>query len=229
MNFVFLFFMTVLFFSVSELYLLVEVSRLTSFAVTFGLCAFTGLAGGGLVRHQGLRTIQKIHSSIASGNLPADEIVSGLMLLIMGAFLIVPGFITDIIAIILLIPFVRLKIAGMITSWFKNLIARKAVNGMKSSFNSNEGGFSFFSAGPHSFGDGQQPFGSGQQPFGTNQEYLENPQITGSNKANESQYVYTDGPEVIRPVNSADRVNPSAPENREGRVIEVESEVVDDE
>ncbi len=107
MNFVAFFFFTVLFLSVSELFLLVHVSALIGFAATLGLCILTGILGGSLVRYQGLQTLKRMQGELASGKLPADEILEGIVLIVVGALLLVPGFLTDIFGFLMLIPPLR--------------------------------------------------------------------------------------------------------------------------
>ncbi|PKK90328.1 MAG: hypothetical protein CVV64_10195 [Candidatus Wallbacteria bacterium HGW-Wallbacteria-1] len=122
MSFIAYFFLAVVVLSCSELYLLVEVASRFSFAVAFILCALTGIAGGAMVRHQGLKTLSEIAGSLSEGKVPALEIISGLMLLIIGAFLMVPGFITDTLGLLLLIPVLRMAVADRILNRFMKLV-----------------------------------------------------------------------------------------------------------
>ena len=112
MSFIGRFFLLVLVLGFGELYLLVKVASQAGFLWTLGLCVFTGVLGGALVRAQGLRTLQQIQQAMARGEMPAVEIVSGLVLLIVGAMLLTPGFITDTIGFLLLIPGLRGLAAG---------------------------------------------------------------------------------------------------------------------
>lgn len=107
MNFVLTFFLFVVFFSSAELMLLLKVAANFGFLTTFALCAFTGILGGALVRHQGLQTMKDIQNSLAKGIIPAEEIVAGFMLIITGVLLMLPGFITDTMGFLMLIPAIR--------------------------------------------------------------------------------------------------------------------------
>jgi UPF0716 protein FxsA len=107
MTFVGRFFLGVLLLGVAEVYLLIKVARAVSFLGTVGLCVLTAMIGGALVRHQGLRTVRIIQDTISKGEAPTSEIVSGLVLLIAGVLLIVPGFITDSLGFLALIPPLR--------------------------------------------------------------------------------------------------------------------------
>lgn len=120
MGFVFNFFITVVFLSSAELFLLIKVAGKLGFMATFLLCVLTGLVGGAVIRAQGMDTLRNISNSLSRGVLPASEIVSGLMLIILGAFLMVPGFITDFLGFILLIRPVRDSAAKWLIHKFRN-------------------------------------------------------------------------------------------------------------
>ena len=119
MHFVSGFFLLVIFMSSSELFLLIKVAAEVGFMTTFMLCLLTGVLGGSIVRLQGLQTIRNIQFSISRGQLPANDIVSGLILIIIGALLIVPGFITDVAGFVLLVPGIRQTAAAALVEFFK--------------------------------------------------------------------------------------------------------------
>ena len=121
MTFIAYFFLFVLILSVSELYVLIQVCSVIAFPLTLGLCVLTGIIGGAMVRHQGLQTLRRLRGELASGRLPADEILEGLVLIIIGALLCVPGFITDVFGFLMLIPLLRKKSV----QWLKKRFAGK--------------------------------------------------------------------------------------------------------
>lgn len=141
MGCVFQFFLLVVFFSVSEVSMLLWVAQHTSLLFTMLCCAITGILGGYFVRQQGLKTLQKIQNSIGAGNLPADETVEALMLLIVGVLLCVPGFITDFLGFLIIIPFIRKIAASMVVKKLSTMISSGNVNffysGANQNFNSN--------------------------------------------------------------------------------------------
>jgi len=116
------FFLLVLILSFGELYLLVFVASKISFLTTFFLCFLTGVLGGTLVRQQGLHTIQKIQKNVSSMNLPAEDIVSGLILLVIGTLLLTPGFVTDVVGFMFLIPSLRRLAAKGLIRYFEGRI-----------------------------------------------------------------------------------------------------------
>ncbi len=90
-----------------ELYVLIEVGRGIGGLTTILLCVFTALLGGILIRLQGLMTLLSAQRELANGGLPAEHVLHGLMLGMAGLLLFTPGFITDAIGFLLLIPAVR--------------------------------------------------------------------------------------------------------------------------
>lgn len=76
-------------------------------AYTIVLVIGTAALGAALLRQQGLSTLAKVQTNMNQGNLPAIELIEGLMLLIAGALLLTPGFFTDIFGFLVLIPVLR--------------------------------------------------------------------------------------------------------------------------
>jgi len=116
------FFLLVVILSVTELYLLIWVAERTSLLMTLALCVLTGVVGGAMVRRQGLKTLAAIQKELSRGAMPAKNIVSGLILLMIGTFLLTPGFLTDTMAFLMLIPPVRQLVASRLVGYFKRRI-----------------------------------------------------------------------------------------------------------
>ncbi|MCP3672803.1 MAG: FxsA family protein [Gammaproteobacteria bacterium] len=90
-----------------ELYWLIEVGSYLGAIPTIFLTVFTAVLGGMLVRMQGLATAMQVQKSMAVGEMPAIEMLEGLLLLACGFFLLLPGFFTDIIGFLVLVPGIR--------------------------------------------------------------------------------------------------------------------------
>lgn len=90
-----------------ELALLVQVGRWTGVWTTVGLVFLTGLLGAGLARAEGLRTLWAFRRDVEEGKLPGQAIQDGLSILVGGALLLTPGFLTDVVGFSLLLPFTR--------------------------------------------------------------------------------------------------------------------------
>lgn len=104
-----------------ELALLFELHGLVGFFPTVMLVLLTGIIGATLVRRQGIELILKIQREMSIGNIPAPQMIDGVMVLLAGALLVTPGLITDLSGFLLLIPFVRKHIR----LWLKKILEEK--------------------------------------------------------------------------------------------------------
>jgi len=91
----------------TELYFLIKVGAQIGAFPTIFLTVFTALLGGWMVRLQGFSTLQRVREAMERGEMPAIEMLEGAILLICGVLLLLPGFITDVVGFIFLIPPVR--------------------------------------------------------------------------------------------------------------------------
>jgi UPF0716 protein FxsA len=90
-----------------ELYFLIKVgSQIGAFSTLF-LTVFTALLGGWMVRRQGFSTLTRVRGSMERGEVPAFEMMEGAVLLVCGFLLLLPGFITDVVGFVFLVPPVR--------------------------------------------------------------------------------------------------------------------------
>ncbi len=87
-----------------ELSLLLWVADKTNWVTTLALVVGTAVLGGWLARLEGARCWREFHDKMAAGELPADSILGGLLVLVAGALLITPGLLTDTVGFLLLIP-----------------------------------------------------------------------------------------------------------------------------
>ncbi|MFO7593901.1 MAG: FxsA family protein [Pseudomonadota bacterium] len=90
-----------------EIYLLIKVGSLIGALPTVFMVVFTAALGALLLRHQGLYTYAKVQTALARGELPTVAMLEGLVLLISGAMLLTPGFFTDTLGFLGLIPPLR--------------------------------------------------------------------------------------------------------------------------
>lgn len=74
---------------------------------TIGLVILSAVAGSLLLRWQGFGALTRIRAQIEAGNPPGRELAHGLMIMFAGVLLLIPGFITDIVGLLLFIPAVR--------------------------------------------------------------------------------------------------------------------------
>ena len=92
---------------VVEIFLLIEIGSEIGAIWTILLIVGTAMLGATLVRHQGLTTLQRLNDAMRRGQVPAIEMFEGIALLVAGALLLTPGFFTDAIGFLLLVPPLR--------------------------------------------------------------------------------------------------------------------------
>jgi len=90
-----------------ELYVLIKVGSFIGALPTIVLTLLTAALGIWLVRLQGLGVLARVGRSLAADELPALDLMDGALLLVAGLFLLLPGFVTDALGFLLLIPPVR--------------------------------------------------------------------------------------------------------------------------
>lgn len=94
-----------------EIAAFIQVGSLIGLWPTLGLTIATAVAGAGLVRYQGFRTLMALRDNLDSGQLPVEPAIHAGFLLVAGLCLVTPGFVTDAIGFVLLVPPARLAIA----------------------------------------------------------------------------------------------------------------------
>jgi UPF0716 protein FxsA len=90
-----------------ETWLLIKIGSVIGALTTIALVVLTAVVGSQLVRHQGLKALADIQRCQQRGEMPAVPLLEGAALLLAGAFLITPGFITDTLGFALLVPALR--------------------------------------------------------------------------------------------------------------------------
>ncbi len=109
-----------------EIYLLIQVGGLLGFLPTlFLLFAAAGL-GTYLLQTQGWSTWMRLQQSLSRGELPADELLNGAVIVAGGALLLLPGFLSDVVGLLCLLPFTRRLIAAWLV---KSSLSVKTVHG----------------------------------------------------------------------------------------------------
>lgn len=122
-----------------ELYILIQVGQVIGALPTIALCIFTAVAGGLLLRYQGLQTLFRAQATLARRELPAVEMFEGVGLALGGLLLMTPGFITDAAGLICLLPWTR---RGAVRAVLRRLQARgRTPPGGPSSHQTIEGEF----------------------------------------------------------------------------------------
>lgn len=106
-----------------ELTLLVEVGRRVGMGPTIAVVLITGALGAWLARHQGLSTLARLRAELGRGELPAQTLLDGGLILVAAAVLLTPGFLTDALGFFLLVPAGRRVVRRAVTQRFRRRMA----------------------------------------------------------------------------------------------------------
>jgi UPF0716 protein FxsA len=97
-----------IFMPILEMWLLITIGSYIGALSTILLVMLTALIGIGLLREQGVSTLWRGREKLHQGKVPAQEIMEGIVLAVSGALLLTPGFVTDAIGLMGLLPFSRI-------------------------------------------------------------------------------------------------------------------------
>ena len=92
---------------IAELAVIVAAGRSIGFLPTFALLLGLSLLGAWLARREGLSAWRRLQLALAEGRMPTVEVADGAMILLAGALLLTPGFLTDVVGVLLLLPPIR--------------------------------------------------------------------------------------------------------------------------
>ena len=110
-----------------EIYLMIEIGGVIGALNTIFIIFFTAITGIYFAKLEGLNTIRSALSQIKKDEIPVYEIISGATLAFAALLLIIPGFLTDIIGFLLIIPFTRNKLIKIISPKFDTKETKKKI------------------------------------------------------------------------------------------------------
>ena len=116
---------------VIEIGLFIQVGGVLGLWPTIALVLITACVCASLVRSQGLHTLMTVQQRMQNGEIPAQQIVEGVMLAVSGVLLLTPGFMTDAMGMLNLLPAPRAMLA-------KYLMSKVVVTNMSSGFQSSQ-------------------------------------------------------------------------------------------
>ena len=96
-----------------ELFVLIQVGQAIGALPTIGLLVVVSVVGAWLVKKEGLGVMRRAQEQVRRGQVPAAELVDGVLILFAGALMLTPGFFTDLFGIALMIPAVRSVLRGV--------------------------------------------------------------------------------------------------------------------
>jgi UPF0716 protein FxsA len=112
---------------IAELYVIIQVGELIGVWPTLALLLADALLGSLLLRHQGRGAWRRFNEAIAARRFPGREVADGVLIVVGGTLLLAPGFLTDIVGILLLLPPTRAIARGLLRRF---TVARVTVVGM---------------------------------------------------------------------------------------------------
>ena len=105
-----------------EIYLLIKLGQNFGAITSILLVIFTGILGAYLAKMEGLRTLFRLQETLREGGMPGEELLDALLIALAGLVLITPGFITDAVGFLLLVPFTRM----LVKNWLKERLRAKS-------------------------------------------------------------------------------------------------------
>jgi UPF0716 protein FxsA len=102
-----------------ELALLIQVGSYIGIANTIFIILLTATVGAYLVRSEGTGVMFRLQKNMQEGVFPGEELIDGAMILVSGALLLTPGFFTDVIGFLMVLPFTRGHIKNIAKRYLK--------------------------------------------------------------------------------------------------------------
>jgi UPF0716 protein FxsA len=94
----------------AELYVIIQVAHLIGLIPTLVVLLMVSVLGAWLLKREGMAAWRRVREATARGEMPATQVADGALVLLGGALLMTPGFITDAVGLLLLIPPVRVSL-----------------------------------------------------------------------------------------------------------------------
>lgn len=104
-----------------ELYLLLKIGSVIGAVNTILLVIITGVLGAYLAQQEGLRTLDRIRTLMAQGEMPGEPLIDAFLVLVAGFVLITPGILTDLLGFLMLAPATR----APIRRWIRGQLERR--------------------------------------------------------------------------------------------------------
>jgi UPF0716 protein FxsA len=114
-----------------ELYVIIEIGGAIGVLPTLALLLAMSLLGATLLRHQGRGAWRRFNEAIAERRFPGREVADGLLITIGGALLLTPGFVTDAVGLLLLLPPTRAIVRRLLRAYFGHRFVVMGVGGSR--------------------------------------------------------------------------------------------------
>jgi len=103
-----------------EIAILIKIGSKIGVLETIALVILAGVVGAWLAKREGLRVIRDIQADLNAGRLPGDRLIDALLILIAAILLVTPGVISDMLAVLLLLPPIRAVFRPLLKKYFRN-------------------------------------------------------------------------------------------------------------
>jgi len=114
---------------IAELYVLIQIGQAIGILPTIALLILDSVIGAMLMRSQGRAAWRRFNAALAEGRVPGREVLDGAIVIFGGALLLTPGFLSDILGLILLLPPTRALVRRMLVASFGGTLAATAAAG----------------------------------------------------------------------------------------------------
>jgi UPF0716 protein FxsA len=106
-----------------ELWGLISVGKVIGGWSTVILVILTSFIGAWLSKQQGMQVLRLLQLQLSRGQMPTDVLVDGALVLAGGILLLTPGFFTDLVGLVLLIPYTRMIVRHFVKKWLWSMIS----------------------------------------------------------------------------------------------------------
>ena len=113
----------------AELAVIIQVSGAVGVGNTILLLIVVSIVGAWLVKREGLGVMQRVQRQLERGAMPGREVVDGFLILLAGALMLTPGFLTDLLGLVLLIPPTRAGVRAVLMRRFRHRLQVYPVTG----------------------------------------------------------------------------------------------------
>ncbi|EJQ49741.1 hypothetical protein IEE_00865 [Bacillus cereus BAG5X1-1] len=100
-----------------EIMVLIGSSHVIGLWSTFAMIVFTGIVGVYLAKRQGFKVLREIQFRLNRGEMPGDTVLDGIFIFVGGILLVLPGYVTDIIGFIFVVPVTRALLKPLVMKW----------------------------------------------------------------------------------------------------------------
>lgn len=121
-------------FPILEIFILIRMGELWGFWTTISIVFGVGFLGAFLSRLEGLRAWSHFHKALQKGEMPAEHMLDAFLIFVAGILLIIPGFLSDVLGLFLLIPWTRFFFKRWLRKKFDQMIKDGKTNSIQYRF-----------------------------------------------------------------------------------------------